>query len=174
MNAQGGANTPDLPGYLCVSWGWLFVASLAEQALQSYFHWHRFSGVNILLLWGFLQAGWLLRVDRKSKAIYWYAANAIFYLASSAILGNIWPPHDKAAVSVNVAWALAGMGLRTVGVFVFRREMMRYFNSKSVGLDLSAWMTFFFSTLYFQYHFNDISEHRGPDPLRITPVTPAS
>jgi hypothetical protein len=46
-----------------------------------------------------------------------------------------------------------------IAVFGMRSSLVRYYNSvENIGLKLSGVMTFFFSILYFQYHFSRIAE----------------
>jgi hypothetical protein len=46
-----------------------------------------------------------------------------------------------------------------MAVFGMRRSIVQYYNTREpIGLKLSGVMTFFFSILYFQYHFSRIAE----------------
>jgi len=53
---------------------------------------------------------------------------------------------------------LAGAIVYLVGVFSIRAAMEDYYNStENIGLQLGGVMTFFFSTVYIQYHINKIA-----------------
>jgi hypothetical protein len=174
VEALGDTISPDLPAFLSMHWGWLLAASIVEEFVRTYFHWQRFSFLNIVVIWSFLQAGWLLQVDRTSKALYWYAADLMFNVVDVFVPDHFWPLHfigHTASIILGVIWMVAEASIGIAGIFVFRHEMQRYFNDKdNVGLSLSGWMTFFFSTLYFQYHFHDISEFKRRQAENITPI----
>jgi hypothetical protein len=45
-----------------------------------------------------------------------------------------------------------------VAIFGMRSSLVRYYNTvEPIGLKLSGVMTFFFSILYFQYHFSRVA-----------------
>jgi hypothetical protein len=111
------------------------------------------SSVYVLGIWSLLQAGWLRRVDPRSTAIYWYSAlsGGWFLLELLAHL----------SVSVNGLWSIAFVVIWVAGIFIFRFDMQRYFNTTdNVGLGLSWWMSLFFNTFYFQDHFRNIAEFK--------------
>jgi len=57
------------------------------------------------------------------------------------------------------------MGL--VMVFGMRKSMVTYYNSvEPIGLQLSGIMTFFFTLIYFQYHFSRIANWKRTGILR--------
>jgi hypothetical protein len=60
-----------------------------------------------------------------------------------------------------VSLTILAVAISIAGIFVFRSEMQRYFNDvDDVGLRLSAWLSLFLNTLYFQYHFHEIAEFK--------------
>jgi hypothetical protein len=144
----------ELPPWLTFHWGWLFAASIVEQALR--FHWHKETGVIVVVLWPLVQASWLKTADMRSKAIYWNVAIVVLNLVNWTLDNTVRLP-DNIDTGLGIATAAASIG----SIFVFRSEMQRYFNDiDDVDLRLSPWMTLFFSTLYFQYQFHDIAEFK--------------
>jgi hypothetical protein len=141
---------PAIPQILTIHRAWLL---LAEMAASLVFHHGDDSSVYVLGIWSLFQAGWLRRVDARSTAIYWYSAlsGGWFLLELLAHL----------SVGMNGLWSVAFVAIWVAGIFIFRRDMQRYFNTAdNVGLGLSPWMTLFFNTFYFQYHFHDIAEFK--------------
>lgn len=54
---------------------------------------------------------------------------------------------------------IAGAIMLVVGVFSIKHAMEEYYNSREmIGLSLSGVMTFFFGTVYLQYHINRIAK----------------
>jgi len=53
---------------------------------------------------------------------------------------------------------IGGLIAYLFGIFKIRDAMEEYYNSReNIGLSLSGVMTFFFSTIYLQYHVNRIA-----------------
>jgi hypothetical protein len=154
-----------IPWFLTISWGWLIVASVIDQVLHKLLHWQPLSCVNVLELWSIVQAAWLIKVDRRSLAIYWFAAGYIL-----GLLYTFVPLLHRAHVGL-IIFVILGVSVLIAGRFVFRRDMLRYFNEvDETGLTLSPWMTLFFGTIYFQYHFNEIAEFKMKQSLNFSPV----
>jgi hypothetical protein len=159
-------NTADpvaIPWFLTLSWGWLIVASVIDQVLHHLIHWQPLWCVNILEIWSFVQAAWLIKVDRRSQAIYWFVAEYIL-----GLLYVFVPSLHRAHLGL-IIFAILGVSVLIAGRFVFRRDMLRYFNEvDETELTLNPWMTLFFSTIYFQYHFNEIAEFKMQQSLKFS------
>jgi hypothetical protein len=155
----------ELPWFLTLHWAWLLVAEGVALALRIRFEWTRWPSVDVLLMWSFLQAGWLSRVDQRSTTLYWYVADLVLgYAAASETVRDKFP-----ALVLMLPIAIAV--ITVVGLFHFRRDMERYFKcTDDLDLHLSPWMIFSFNTLYFQYKFGEVSRLRLANPLRITPT----
>lgn len=165
MKSGEGFEATDLPWFLTLHWAWLPIAETVVFALRIHFHWTRWPSLDILLLWSFLQAGWLSHVDQRSAAIYWYVGDlALYYAYTSWFI-----QHDLPNVGVVLALTVAVIGF--VSLFHFRRDMERYFkDTDDIDLNLSSGMIFFFNTLYFQAQFRRVSKLRCADTLHITPA----
>jgi hypothetical protein len=145
-----------IPKILMIHWSWLLLAEIVGSLALDRLHRGDDSQMWVLGIWSLLQAGWLRRVDARSTAIYWYAIPIVltvvlFLLGLVAHLPTV----------VNDVWSTVFVASWVAGIFIFRRDMQRYFNTTdNVGLGLSPWMTLFFNILYFQYHFHDIAEFK--------------
>jgi hypothetical protein len=143
------------PWFLTLHWAWLLVAEAVAYALRARYSWERLPSLDVLLFWSFLQAGWLSRVDQRSNTIYWYLGDFILGCATASRVV------ERGIPTVAVLLRLTVAVIAIVSLFHFRREMKRYFeDTDDIDLDLSPWMTFQFSTLYFQYKFRKISKLR--------------
>jgi len=150
---------------LGLDWWWLLAASIVEDSVRAKLHWLDPIPLSVVGLWFFVQAGWLKRADQSSTALYWYtgAFLAQLFLYPVHWFGVYPRVGDFLEAGAAVLWV--------VGVFVFRRDMVRHFNGKDdVGLGLTAPMTLFFSILYFQYHFHEIAAFKRRNAETITPV----
>jgi hypothetical protein len=162
-----------LPTFLSIHWAWLLGGGILESILQAHFHLNHLSFINLTVIWGLVQAGWLSRVDWRSTAIYWYGASCLMSVLIVLSGHSVWIPTSigkTALIVIDVIWGIAGISIAIIGIFVFRRDMERYFNeTEDAGLLLGPWMTLFFSTLYFQYYFHDLAQRHCADTMmRIT------
>jgi hypothetical protein len=121
------------------------------------------TGSIFTVIWSAVQAAWLYRIDRTSKAIWWYLAWAIAFFVKlpnayrmvyyNILGGEVAPPHGIPHLG------LIGFALAIIARFVFRAELLEHFNvSEPIGLRLNGFWTFLFGSVYFQYHFNRINE----------------
>jgi hypothetical protein len=154
----------ELPWFLTLHWGWLVLAEGAAAALRIRYEWTRRASLDILLLWSFLQVGWLSRVDQRSNAVYWYVGDLILgYAAASAAIQERFP-------ALAAVLPLAVAVITIASLFHFRREMQRYFkDTDDIDLHIGAGMTFYFNTLYLQSRFCEVARLRRAEALRITP-----
>jgi hypothetical protein len=113
------------------------------------------------LIWILKEAAFVKKLDPGSKAV------KLLVVALVAMLGQVvlflavfssGSSSEIAAVSgimmiLNLVVAVVGL----IAVFGMRASIVRYYNTvEPIGLRLSGVMTFFFSVLYFQYHFSRI------------------
>ena len=116
------------------------------------------------LCWLIRQSVWAQKADRESKAMLPTVAGAalsiiyIIYVWTAPIGDH----KDKPSLLPLVAIVIF-----QIGNFRIKRAMETYYNSvEPVNLQLSGPMTFFFSFLYFQYHFRRIAKERESRSLR--------
>ncbi len=113
------------------------------------------------IVWMFVQAAWMRRVNPRSNAIFYYIAYAItgfgggiarFALIASTGFHNPY-------IALGIPLSLLSFVLIELAFFDMRRSMEEHFNgAEPVGLTLSGVMTFFFGPYYFQYHMSRINE----------------
>ena len=117
-----------------------------------------------LIVWMFVQAAWMRKVDPRSKALTYYIAAIVLYVImiggeiTMVMSGANGTPSTGISGLMSVC-SLAYFVLIMIAIFSMRSSMEEHFNGpEPIGLKLSGVMTFFFSVLYFQYHFTRINE----------------
>jgi GYF domain 2 len=114
-----------------------------------------------VVVWDFVQAAWMRKVNPRSNAIFLYIAGFVFDIVLVGLRIFLM-------ARSNMQLKYTGLGILTfvlvftlivLGRFDMRRCMEEHFNGpEPIGLSLSGVMTFFFGGLYFQYHFSRINE----------------
>lgn len=113
------------------------------------------------LVWAIVQANWARKLDGNNNtmilvAMYPASFLSIFFIGLTGIFAGTRPEIMGFAVIVLV---LIGIISYIIGIFKIKAAMEEYYNStENIGLKLSGVMTFFFSTVYLQYHVNDIAK----------------
>jgi GYF domain 2 len=105
------------------------------------------------LIWALIQANWARKLSGDNKAmvlVAMYPAGVVAGVLTIALLKEMAP--------LGGLFILAGVIMMVVGVFSIKHAMEEYYNStENIGLTLSGAMTFFFGTIYLQYHVNRIA-----------------
>jgi hypothetical protein len=116
------------------------------------------------IVWMFVQASWMRKVNPNSKALFYYIAAFVVYAIAIVaevdmmIAGRNGTPAGGIS-GLYAMCALACFVLFLCAFFSMRSSMVEHFNGpEPIGLSLSGVMTFFFNILYFQYHFTRINE----------------
>lgn len=124
-------------------------------------------------VWMFIQASFVKKIDPQNKATMLYALGLVAVFAGSAIaviFALLAAPRlqdqDASGPVMGIGLGLlmmlvilSGAVLFIAGAFNIRSSMVRYYNTvEPINLRLSGIMTFFFNTLYFQYHFSRIAK----------------
>jgi hypothetical protein len=117
------------------------------------------------IVWMFVEAAWVRKVDPRSKALFLYIGGFVLYfcgffaqvgMKASEIRGDMNP---GVVAAFSIVWMLALCALFITGHFSMRNSIEEHFNGpEPIGLELSGIMTFFFNLYYFQYHFTRINE----------------
>jgi len=119
------------------------------------------------LVWALVQANWARKLAKDNKPmvlVAMYPAGMITGIAISAFDGSVGS--DVAGI-VGPICIFAGAIMYIVGIFSIRSAMEEYYNStENIGLSLSGGMTFFFSTVYIQYHINRIARWKKTGELK--------
>lgn len=102
-----------------------------------------------LIIWIFVQAAWLRRVQPESRALYYLLG----YLGAAFAAGFLG--HQAIATILQ----LGGMVLFLIAVFTMRSEIeAQFYVVNPAGRSMSGVMTFFFNGIYFQYVLSELRE----------------
>jgi hypothetical protein len=116
------------------------------------------------IVWDVVLAAWLKRVAPQSKALFYFICAAVL-LFSIFVAGFVTAYRHQAAGYTSLLQLLYYVAI-LVGRFSFRSSMEEHFNGpEPMGLSLSGVMTFFFGSIYFQYHINDIIRRKQADRI---------
>ena len=114
-----------------------------------------------LIVWAFRQAAYAKKLDPSNRSMLFYVIYAVSYtLEILFTVANAVSPNDSVEIVARV-FQLGGVVCLLVGAFALRDTLEKHFQSEEpVGLRLSGVITFFFNTLYFQYHLSRIANWR--------------
>ena len=143
------ANYPDPPN---LHWGLVLLFSFLTCALFYY-------------IWSLIQAAWMKRIQSTSQALFYYIGGLV-----CVVLYVIMAFGSRAESGIALIFRIAGSVLIIVGAFNLRSSLEEHYNSaEPIGLSLNGVMTFFFPTIYFQYHFNKINEIKRAQRMGVSP-----
>jgi len=104
------------------------------------------------LVWALVQGNWARKLCGDNKPLVlvaMYPAGMVAGMLTIILFRSR---------GLGVLLILAGAIVYLVGIFSIKAAMEEYYNStENIGLRLSGVMTFFFSTVYLQYHINSIA-----------------
>jgi hypothetical protein len=106
--------------------------------------------------WGLVLAFWMKKLEPSSRAVYYYAVHcaclvAIFFASAMGAAA-----HTNAS-GLGPLLQLVSFVVSLTARFSLRNSIEQHYNSvEPIGVGLSGIMTFFFATIYFQYHLNEI------------------
>jgi xanthine/uracil permease len=116
------------------------------------------------IVWMFVQAAWMRKVNPNSKALFYYIGVFVLYLITigaevAMMIANKNGTPASGITALYGVCALASFVMFLMAIFTMRSDMEQHFTvEEPIGLSLSGVMTFFFSLYYFQYHFTRINE----------------
>jgi GYF domain 2 len=115
------------------------------------------------LVWALIQANWARRLINDNKPmvlVAMYPAGMVAGIMMTILF------RGQTLADLGGLFILAGAIVYIVGVFSIRAAMEEYYNStENIGLQMSGVMTFFFSTVYIQYHINQIAKWKKTGTL---------
>lgn len=126
------------------------------------------------MVWDLVQVLWVKKVQPETKAMPYYVATAVLWVASigssfgqSALaMRGMIPRHHALSDIISLALLVIMIVYR----FAMRESIERHFNGpEPIGLRLSGVMTFFFGGIYFQYHFTRINETKNAMRYGMSP-----
>ncbi|HWB31569.1 MAG TPA: DUF4339 domain-containing protein [Acidobacteriaceae bacterium] len=136
------------------------------------------------IVWDIVQAAWMRKIVPQSKALFYYIAETALTFAR---LGVVFPfiGFHRVDGAYGTYGSMAGAGFGLIGAFmgiaalvllILARFDMKacieqhYNTAEPIGLQLGPVMTFFFGSLYFQYHFSRINEMKRMARYGVPPV----
>jgi hypothetical protein len=110
-------------------------------------------------IWAFVLANWARKLSGSNKPMVLVAMYPAGLITGLVAIGVGTGLHNQAAGSIfGFACIIGGLIAYLIGIFSIRDAMEQYYNSvENIGLSLSRVMTFFFSSVYLQYHVNKIA-----------------
>lgn len=112
-------------------------------------------------IWALVQANWarkLINDNRPMVLVAMYPASMVAGILTIALY--------RQAAALGGLFILAGAIVYLFGVFSIKAAMEEYYSStENIGLTLSGVMTFFFSTIYLQYHINRLARWKKTGTL---------
>jgi GYF domain 2 len=117
------------------------------------------------LIWSLVQANWARKLIKDNKPLVLVAMYPAGIIAG-VIAEIVGEGNDVAAIAAPIC-IFGGIIAYIIGIFSIRSAMEDYYNStENIGLSLSGVMTFFFSTIYLQYHINRIARWKKTGELK--------
>lgn len=114
-----------------------------------------------IMVWDFVQAVWMRKVNPRSNALFFYIAYLVVSFGGSFLRVGLMAAsgfHSRYLGFGVPIWLLSVL-LVELAFFDIRRSMEEHFNGpEPIGLSLNPVMTFFFGPFYFQYHMSRINE----------------
>ena len=111
------------------------------------------------IIWIFVQAGFVRKLDANSKAIPWLIAYLGLSMGLRFVAGVLEGIGHNSLAWLNIIAWLGGWACYLVAAFNMKDSLERYYNSREpIGLRLSGVLVFLIPMLYLQYHFNEITE----------------
>jgi hypothetical protein len=114
------------------------------------------------LVWALIQANWARKLSGDNKPmvlVAMYPAGMVAGLLAIALFPRM--------AALGGFLIIAGAIIYVVGMFSIKAAMEEYYTTtENIGLQLSGVMTFFFSTVYIQYHINSITRWKKTGVLK--------
>jgi hypothetical protein len=112
------------------------------------------------LVWALVQGNWARKLCGDNKPLVLVAMYPAGMVAGMLTIILFRSP------ALGGLLIIAGAIVYVIGMFSIKAAMEEYYNStENIGLQLSGVMTFFFSTVYIQYHINSIARWKKTGTL---------
>jgi hypothetical protein len=155
--------------------GGVAVATIAEPQLVELppnLHWSIVLILGLItrqlfnLVWALVQANWARKLIGDNKPMVLVAMYPAGMVAGVLTI-LLFRGQGSAIAGLGFLFILAGAIVYLFGVFSLKAAMEEYYNStENIGLQMSGAMTFFFSTVYLQYHINSIARWKKTGVLK--------
>jgi len=128
-------------------------------------HWALLILINVftrnffsVLVWSLIQANWARKLDKDNSTmilVAMYPAGIVAGIIAS-VAGTVG--HSELGAGIGGLLILGGAIASIVGCFKIKSAMEAYYNfNENIGLKLSGVMTFFFGSIYIQFHINRLA-----------------
>jgi hypothetical protein len=105
------------------------------------------------MIWALVLANWARKLINNNKPLVLVAMYPAGMIAGMLVIMT-----EKSMAALGGLFIIAGLIVYVVGIFSIKSAMEEYYNwTEKIGLQMSSVMTFFFSTIYIQYHVNRIA-----------------
>ena len=105
------------------------------------------------LIWALVQGNWARKLSGDNKPLVLVAM-----YPAGMVAGILTMILYRDAAALGGLFIIGGAIVYLFGVFSIKAGMEEYYTStENIGLNMSGVMTFFFSTVYIQYHINSIA-----------------
>lgn len=133
------------------NWHWLIILVLGVLTRQLF-----------NMIWALVQANWARKLSNDNKPMVLVAM-----YPAGMIAGFLTMAFNPRMAAVGSLFILGGAIVYLVGIFSIKSAMEEYYTTtENIGLQLSGVMTFFFSTIYIQYHINSIARWKKTGVLK--------
>jgi hypothetical protein len=118
--------------------------------------------------WTLVLANWARKLDGDNNTLIFVAMYPAGFIAGfiAIMAAGFGGRASGAGAAIGGLLIIGGLIAYIVGIFKIKAAMETYYNSnENIGLSLSGVMTFFFSTIYLQYHVNRIARWKSTGVL---------
>jgi hypothetical protein len=108
------------------------------------------------MIWALIQANWARKLSGDNKPLVLVAM-----YPAGMVAGIMMVVLYRPAAGLGGLFIFAGLIIYLVGMFSIKAAMEEYYSTtEPIGLGMSSAMTFFFSTVYIQYHINRMAKYK--------------
>jgi GYF domain 2 len=119
------------------------------------------------LLWALVQGNWARKLSGDNKPLVLVAMYPAGMVAGILTVALSRGAANSALSILGALFMLGGAIVYLFGMFSIKAAMEEYYTSvENIGLQMSGVMTFFFSTVYIQYHINSIARWKKTGVLK--------
>lgn len=123
------------------------------------------------VVWTFILANWARKLTGNANILVLVAMYPAGIVAG--IFAIVINAKSEIGPGIGGILLLGGVIAYVIGIFKIKSAMEEYYNStENMGLQLSGVMTFFFSTVYLQYHVNQIAKWKKSGAGNLSSVAP--
>lgn len=134
-------------------------APVETVALPPNLHWAILLVLNFVtqglfnFIWALVLANWARKLDQESSALI------LVCMYPAGFIAGMFTAFSRPASAFGALFIFGGAIAYLIGVFKVKAAMESYYTStENIGMQLSGPMTFFFSTIYLQYHVNKVAK----------------